>query len=160
MTGTPIDIVGLASLATGAAKRLASAGGASATAFADMLGKARSSADASGLPVELGRGVNVELSADQLNRLAQAADRAASQGAQSAVVMIDGRALELDVTLRQITGEVDPDEGIRPEVDTFLFAPPADQPTATGPSGAPQNPDLLRILAENSSSNGESSTSF
>ncbi|MEO0630187.1 MAG: hypothetical protein AAFY46_05605, partial [Planctomycetota bacterium] len=117
MTGTPIDIVGLASLATGAAKRLAGATGASSAAFADMLGKAQSGASSSGLPVGLAQGVDVELSSDQLHRLAQAADRAESQGAQTAVVMIDGRALELDVTLRQITGEVNPDQGIRPEVD-------------------------------------------
>ncbi|MEL7483144.1 MAG: hypothetical protein AAFN41_02200 [Planctomycetota bacterium] len=148
MTGTPIDIVGLASLATGAAKRLAGATGASSAAFADMLGKAQSGASSSGLPVGLAQGVDVELSSDQLHRLAQAADRAESQGAQTAVVMIDGRALELDVTLRQITGEVNPDQGIRPEVDTFLFAPPAEQPAATGPAGSPQNPDLLRILSE------------
>ncbi|MEL6312130.1 MAG: hypothetical protein AAFQ17_07180, partial [Pseudomonadota bacterium] len=55
---------------------------------------------------------------------------------------------ELDVTLRQITGEVNPDQGIRPEVDTFLFAPPADQPAASGPAGSTQNTDLLRILSE------------
>ncbi len=114
-----------------------------------MLGKARSDTLPSGQPVGLARGVEVELSADQLQRLAVAADRAEHQGAQTAVVMIDGRALELDVGLRQITGEVNPDEGIRPEIDTFLFAPPAERPSASVPSGAPQNPDLLRILAQN-----------
>lgn len=150
MTGTPIDIIGLASLATSAAKRLAGSGSSpSSNAFADMLGKVQSNAQPSGLPVGLGQGVNIELSSDQLHRLSQAADRAESQGAQTAVVMIDGRALELDVTLRQITGEVNPDQGIRPEVDTFLFAPPAEQQPATGPAGNPTNPDLLRILADN-----------
>ncbi|MEM1072323.1 MAG: hypothetical protein AAGH71_05835 [Planctomycetota bacterium] len=148
MTGTPIDIIGLASLATGAAKRLAGSGTAAPNAFADVLGKAQSSMHSSGLPVGLAQGVDVELSSEQLHRLAQAADRAESRGAQTAVVMIDGRALELDVTLRQITGEVNPDQGIRPEVDTFLFAPPADQPAASGPAGSTQNTDLLRILSE------------
>lgn len=146
MTGTPIDIIGLASLASGAAKRLAGAGGPSSPAFADMLGKARAT-QSSGLPVGVAQGVDVDLSTDQLGRLAQAADRAEAQGAQTAVVMIDGRALELDVTLRQITGEVNPDQGIRPEVDTFLFAPA--QASAGPPSaGTTTNPDLLRILAE------------
>ncbi len=150
MTGTPIDVIGLASLASGAAKRLLGTQPASPNAFADMLGKAQSGLQPSGQPVELGRGVDLDLTTDQLSRLAQAADRAEAQGAQTAVVMIDGRALELDVTLRQITGEVNADEGIRPEIDTFLFAPPASQTPATGPAGAPQNPDLLRILADQS----------
>lgn len=153
MTGTPIDIVGLASLASSVAKRLAGGGSATSapaapSAFADLLGKARAGFEPSGLPVELGKGVDLELTKDQLQRLSQAADRAEAQGAQTAVVMIDGRALELDVTLRTITGEVDPDQGIRPEIDTFLFAPPAEQPAASTPAAAAQNADVLKILAE------------
>ncbi|MEL6497483.1 MAG: hypothetical protein AAF937_00240 [Planctomycetota bacterium] len=146
MTGTPIDIVGLASLATGAAKRFAGLGGSSPSSFADVLGQTRSANQSSGLPVNVAAGVDVELSADQMQRLAQAADRAGEQGAQSAVVMIDGRALELDVTLREITGEVNPDQGLRPEVDTFLFAPPASTPV-TGPESVTRNADLLKILS-------------
>lgn len=148
MTGTPIDVIGLASLATGAAKRLVGSGETSPTAFADLLGKAQDGLKPSGRPVELGRGVDLQLTGDQLKRLSLAADRAEAQGAQSAVVMIDGRALELDVTLRTITGEVSGDQGIRPEIDTFLFAPAEAQPATPTPPGTPQNADLLRILAQ------------
>lgn len=148
MTGTPIDIIGLASLASGAARSLARGIAPGNSSFADALGRAQTDLASSGLPVGLARGVDVELTSDQLQRLAAAADRAEAQGAQTAVVMIDGRALELDVTLRQITGEVSPDQGIRPEIDTFLFAPPAAE-TAAGPgSGNPSNTDLLRLLAD------------
>lgn len=150
MTGTPIDVIGLASLASKAAGRLAGSSGSGGTAFADMLGRARESI-ASGLPVEMGRGVQIDLDPQQLDRLAVAADRAAAQGAQSAVVMLDGRALELDVALRTVTGEVDPEEGVRPEIDTFLFAPPAETTPAGAPTNTPQNADLLRILAQRGS---------
>ena len=148
MTGTPIDVIGLASLASGAARSLGRAiGGSNESAFADILSRAQSGdPTATGLPVTLGRGADIELTQEQLARLADAADRAESQGAQTAVVMLDGRALELDVTLRQITGEVTSDQGIRPEIDTFLFAPPARDPASLPSSGA-SNTSLLNLLA-------------
>jgi hypothetical protein len=150
MTGSPLDLVGLVSAAAsavGSASRSAHARPAG-TPFADLLDQARQGALSSGLPVTLAEGAGIELSRDQLDRLAAAADRAEGQGAQVAVVMIDGRAIELDVTLRTVLGEVNAQRGIRGDIDTFLFAPPAHAGGVPVPSRAPSNTDLLRLLAE------------
>jgi hypothetical protein len=83
------------------------AGGAGSADFAAMLGKAKAGEISSGRAVTIGRGVDVRLSSEQLDRIAAAADRAESQGATSALVLIDGQALKLDVTMREVTGKAD-----------------------------------------------------
>lgn len=73
--------------------------------FSSMLDLARAGELPTGLPVTIARGAGVELSEDQLARLAQAADRAESAGAVRALALIDGRAVELDVATRQVIRE-------------------------------------------------------
>ncbi|MCA9287660.1 MAG: hypothetical protein KDA05_03695 [Phycisphaerales bacterium] len=75
------------------------------TDFQALLREARNGTVETGLPVTVARGVDIELSDEQLERLARAADRAQSAGATRALVAIDGRLLELDVATRQITAE-------------------------------------------------------
>lgn len=157
MTGSPLDLVGLVSSAASAVRSASRAAQTphTGTPFADLLDQARQSGPASGLPVTLAEDAGIDLTRDQLDRLAVAADRAEQQGAQVAVVMIDGRALEMDVSLRTVLGEVNAQRGIRGEIDTFLFAPPARPGGAAGwPRGTP-NADLLRLLAERDSSRTE-----
>ena len=55
--------------------------------------------------VTLAPGVDLDLSEDQLRRVADAADRAQRAGADRALVLLDGRAFELDVRARKVTGE-------------------------------------------------------
>ncbi len=76
--------------------------------FADMLAKARAGEYTTNLPVSVGDGAGLTLSPAQLDRLAVAADRAEAQGANRAVVLLDGRAFTLDVATRTITGSFDP----------------------------------------------------
>lgn len=80
-------------------------GAPGASDFSSMLDKAQDGELSTGLPVTIGSGLDIELSETQLARLAQAADRAESAGAKRALVLVDGRALELDVASRRITGE-------------------------------------------------------
>jgi len=122
----------------------------------------------SGLPVTVAGSSGVELTNEQLARVAQAADKAEAQGAQRALVMIDGQALQLDVGVRQITGKVDLNAtDVLPGIDAVVWA----SGQSSGPSGAAAakeaagtlrfkslqgwNPSLLRVLgAENASEAG------
>ncbi|MGP1271912.1 MAG: hypothetical protein ACTS22_01120 [Phycisphaerales bacterium] len=151
MTGTPLDIVGLAGAAADAARVAGRLAGRApgAEAFADIFGRSRQLAS-SGEPVTLGEGVEAELTTEQLDRLALAADRASAQGAQIAVVMLDGVAYELDVTARRVTGVVDREGGIRPEIDTFLFAPDLTPAQVGPPSGGVRNQSVADLLAARS----------
>ncbi len=76
-----------------------------ASDFSSMLGKARAGELSTGLPVTIARNAAIELSDDQLSRLAQAADRAESAGARRALVLMDGRAIEIDIATRQVSRE-------------------------------------------------------
>ncbi|MEM8756172.1 MAG: hypothetical protein AAGF47_00130 [Planctomycetota bacterium] len=153
MTGTPLDVLGLVGAAAGATRLAGRAvsGIASGQPFADLLGRAQgASGDVapSGLPVTVAARSGVELSAAQLERVSVAADRAASNGAEQAVVMLDGSAYRLDVQSRQITGVVDRSSGLEDSIDAFVFAPPEAAATpATLPSDI-RNPDLLRLLGD------------
>lgn len=84
----------------------ASATGSVPSASFDSLLEEARAGSATGLsPVKIGKGVGIELTADQLNRVAAATDMAEANGAQRAIVLVDGRALEVDVAQRTITGE-------------------------------------------------------
>ena len=140
---TDEDDVGTARVAG----RLVSGSGAQQP-FADIFGRARGEVQPSGLAVSVGRGVDAELSQEQLDRMSLAADRAEAQGAGTAVVMMDGVAYELDVTGRTITGVVSGEGGIRAEIDTFLFAPEPAAPSVGVPSAGVRNAELAQILAD------------
>lgn len=84
------------------------AGGAQELDFAELLRQATAGRVRSERPVSAPSGAvtGQPLTADQLARLSEAADRAEAGGLTSALVLIDGRALTLDVGARRITGEV------------------------------------------------------
>ncbi|MEQ8769931.1 MAG: hypothetical protein RIB60_05420 [Phycisphaerales bacterium] len=91
--------------------------------FADLLHAARSGAVSSGLPVEIESALGLELSDEQRARLELAADRATSEGAERAVVVLDGKALVLDVEARRVIDAKDLDElGAIPNVDAVIGA--------------------------------------
>ncbi|MEM9166991.1 MAG: hypothetical protein AAGB48_08190 [Planctomycetota bacterium] len=150
MTGSPIDMLGLIGAAAGAVKSVSRVTGiGDATPFAELLGKAQAGVQPTGLPVSVREGAGVSLDQTQLDRLAVAADRAASQGASTAVIMLDGKAYELDVTAREITGTVDQTAESLTLIDSFLFAP-AEAPGAhTGlDNWHADNADIRSLLAE------------
>lgn len=125
--------------------------------FEKLLQQAKNGEARSGLPVRLGSGVEVKLSADQLARLSEAADRAEARGAARALVLIDGMALTLDVGGRTITGTLDPnDPGATTEVDAVVVAP-STKPKETSlkpPSrGTIANPSLARAFDSTTETN-------
>ncbi len=69
------------------------------------------------------------------------------------MVLIDGKALSLDVSVRQITGEVDlRGGGVFTGVDAVVSIPPAKSPGATPgvlplPRAGYASPSLLRALS-------------
>jgi hypothetical protein len=75
--------------------------------FDALLRQARTGEISSHVPVRVARNAGITLSDEQLTRLAAAADRAESEGAARALVLIDGKALTMDVPTRTITGKVD-----------------------------------------------------
>lgn len=107
MSTGPLDLLRL--LGSGVRTPVEGAGGrgdvAGAT-FGDLLARARSGEVASGRACAVASGAGVTLTDDQLARVAPAADRAEMLGAASAAVLVDGRALTLDVASRRITGEI------------------------------------------------------
>jgi hypothetical protein len=119
--------------------------------FSKLLEKAQAGEVASGREVSIAKGANVSLSPDQLARIAVAADMAEAKGASSALVMIDGMTLRLDVAMREITGAADLSRGgVLTGIDTVIGIPgSADQGAKVLPlpKGA-ANPSLLKILAE------------
>jgi hypothetical protein len=92
--------------------------------FAALLDKARDGQIHSGRDVTIAHNAGIELSHDQLQRLAAAADQAEAHGATRALVLIDGLALRIDVTMREVTGAVDLDTaGVFTDIDAVVRAP-------------------------------------
>ena len=81
---------------------------AGASSFDALLNQAERGGLESGIPITFARGVEVELSQEDLNKLSQLVDRAQSQGASKAVVLTDQGMLQLDVLRRRVEGVVDP----------------------------------------------------
>ncbi len=106
--------------------------------FASLLDQARAGKIASNIPVRLGDGVGLDLSADQLQRLSVAGDQAEAQGAGRAVVLIDGMALSMDVATRTITGQIDlASGGTLTGVDAVVVASAPGHTGAAGVLGPP-----------------------
>jgi hypothetical protein len=125
--------------------------------FGALLQKAREGGLASGREVTLARGCGVSLSDEQLKSLSIAADRAEAQGATRALVMMDGKALTLDVAMREVTGTADLSGGVLTGIDSVIAMPPTagtarpgQRPPATLPLPGrtqAQNPSLLNLLS-------------
>lgn len=101
-------------------------------------------------PVSVGRDISVELSAEQLARVAKAVDQAEAAGAVRALVMLDGKPLTVDVQMRQI---IEADErDVLTNIDTVVFASAgkAGASAELGPPAAPMtdlNASLVKTLA-------------
>jgi len=127
-------------------KTTASPGGAD---FAAMLEKARTGGVQSGSPVQIEAGLDLALSPAEKAALERAADQAEAQGAERALVLLDSRALLLDVTARQIVDAPDLGSGsVLAQVDAVIRADSdgreEDAPPA-GPTGV-GNLSLLDAL--------------
>lgn len=156
MTGTPLDLLrllGSGVRALAPARAASPAKGEEPGAFAAALEKARAGDVRSGIPVRVADGLPLELTADQLERLGAAADRAEAHGASRALVLIDSMALTVDVATRTITGTVDL-AGVTAVagIDAVITAPggasaplPVVAPPAPGPG---VNASLNRVLSD------------
>ncbi|MEK6701258.1 MAG: hypothetical protein AABZ53_03275 [Planctomycetota bacterium] len=113
-------------------------GGVGGASFAELLGKARDGQVHSELPVQVSPGSGIDLSPEQLERLAQIADRAEASGASRVLVNIDDTWVRLDVGVRQVTGaaELTPGE-IVGGIDAVVTAPPAPGTQSAGTIGVP-----------------------
>lgn len=80
--------------------------------FEAMLKRVKAEGFHSGLGVTIAPEAGVQLSDDQLQRVAAAADVAQAHGVNRALVTIDGMNLMLDVGVRSITGKVDIQPGV------------------------------------------------
>jgi hypothetical protein len=117
--------------------------------FASLLDELQQSAVAGPREVSVAGHAGLSLSRDQLARIGRAIDAAEAQGASTALVLIDDRALRVDVTLREVTGEVDLHDGSAATgLDAVVSA------GAPASAGAPSiasfpllNPSLTRLLA-------------
>lgn len=148
-----------------------SAAQAGEASFASLLAQAREGGVQSGMPVTIARDAGVQLSSEQLSRLASAADIAEAHGATRAVVAIDGKMLTLDVASRQITSDVSgslhaaasnaksPQNQalVLADIDAFIRVPsmsdaPAAQSTQNNlsrlQSAASNNASLLNLLTQ------------
>jgi len=94
--------------------------------FADLLGQVRSGVVSSGRPVEVARGADIELNADQLARLARVTDTAEAAGASRLLAMIDGQLLTVDVPARTVDGGPGDAGDVLTDIDAFVAVPPAD----------------------------------
>ncbi|PHQ80162.1 MAG: hypothetical protein COB69_06510 [Phycisphaera sp.] len=150
MTLTPFDFLALPGIATAATRSIGRALDSlipGSSGFADKLSTAQSKQDQ--LPVEMSKGLDLDLTKEQLGRIADAVDRAEAEGADAAVVMIDGMALEVDVTMRTIRGQIDQDGGINTQIDSIVYAKPASSSSnVVGPDGLASNPDVRQIIAD------------
>lgn len=78
------------------------------SSFDALLNQAERGGLESGIPITFARGVDAQLSPEDLNKLSQLVDRAQSQGASKAVVLTDQGMLQLDVLRRRVEGVIDP----------------------------------------------------
>ncbi len=131
----------LAPVVRSASRAVLGGGEAGGVSFGDLLERERSA-------VRIAPGLDLELSEDQMRRLAEAADRAQRAGARSALVMIDGMALRLDVQNRTVTARESVAAGdVLTGIDALVDASdPAGDPVASLLSGA-VHPSIVRALA-------------
>jgi hypothetical protein len=78
--------------------------------FNALLERARSGNPETGIPVKLTVGLEQVLSPEQQNALANALDRIAVVGANSALINLDGRILRVDVRTRTVVEEIEQED--------------------------------------------------
>lgn len=143
MTAGPLDLLKVLASGVRAVAPERASGGVEHEGFEALLNKAKTGTISSGERVTEAKGAGVNLSPEQLDRLAVAADRAEAEGAQRALVLIDGKVLKLDVQTRTITGAADPAaNGVHANYDTVITVAAAER-TA---SEAASSDTLLRAL--------------
>lgn len=103
--------------------------------FASLLNLARAGEVSSDRLVEPGRDVQVSLTPQQQQRLAVAVDQAQSQGLSRALVLMDGKALVVDVTARTIESQLTDESGVLDGVDGVVSVPPVTWASAAGATG-------------------------
>ncbi len=103
--------------------------------FDELLASAKAGRLASGRAISTAH-EGEPISPQQLQRLAIAADRAESSGAQRAVLLLDGRALLLDVATRTVSMELSASSALE-KIDTALYVPTESEQTDTRPLGPP-----------------------
>ena len=119
-----LKALGSGVLPPGVERGAAREGSMARAGFAELLAKVRGGTIESGLQVTIANGADVNLSEKQLQQLAKAADLAESEGATTALVMIDGMALRMDVTGRKVLGVVDLSEGgVVTDIDSMISIP-------------------------------------
>lgn len=130
--------------------------------FEAMLKRVKAEGFHSGLGVTVAPEAGVQLSDDQLQRIAAAADVAQAHGVNRALVTIDGMNLVLDVGVRSITGKVDIQPGVPVTgVDAVMHVPDSGGATGIAAGAAlstsplsrtlpPKNPSLLAALSKSS----------
>lgn len=123
--------------------------------FEQLLEQAKDGQISSELDVSIAADAGVELTGNQLARLAVAADEAQARGASRAIVLIDGMALSFDVQSRRVTGTVPIDQaGVYQGFDTIINAgdQTADAKPGTlplpGQRVTPSNESLLNLLSD------------
>lgn len=106
--------------------------------FDELLAAAKAGRLSSGRAVSAGLESGEALEPGQLTRLAAAADVAEASGAQRALLLMDGRALVLDVPTRTIDGELSMSSR-SVTLDTAVYVPAEgeqSEPRPLGPPGA------------------------
>lgn len=112
-------------------------------AFAELLRKAQAGELSSARPVTLSSDASkagVQLNSEQLAVLSAAADQAETAGVRTALVLIGGQMLKLDVGNRTIVGPAEQSGGVLAGFDGVINL--SDQPLSgpTGGRSAPQGP--------------------
>lgn len=104
--------------------------------FEAMLNRVKAEGFHSGLGVTVAPEAGVQLSDDQLQRIAAAADVAQAHGVNRALVTIDGMNLMLDVSVRRITSKVEIQPGVPVTGVDAVMRVPDSGVAATSATGA------------------------
>jgi len=141
--GSPMDLLQLVGSGAQLLGRLTGSGDRAApdaARFERLLADARKADADTGRVVVVGRGVQADLSADQLQRVARATDQAEARGASSAAVLLDGLVLRVDVASRTIVESASATTASLTGVDAVIAAGEPEAPAASAE-------DLLRALS-------------
>lgn len=128
---------------TGPAGAFGEIKGSVAADFASMLQRARRGEVASGLEIQVGKGVEVELSESQREQLASLADRAEAAGVIRLLVVMDGRTLTIDIGSRTVTAVGEASNGpIATGIDGVAFLTGSGEGEEVVPLPLPASPGL------------------